>query len=77
LLGQLYVAGGLNNGNPQVVSAVNESFSLTTNKWTTQLARPTAAVWQASAVGNGQLYCIGGRSSFKGAVVHAVRIYQP
>jgi large repetitive protein len=74
---QLYVAGGLNNGNPQAATAVNESFSVSTHKWTTQRAMPTAAVWPASAVGNGQLYCIGGQASFQGAVVGKVQIYQP
>jgi uncharacterized repeat protein (TIGR03803 family) len=77
LTGQLYVAGGLNNGNPQAATTVNESFSVSTHKWTTQRAMPSAAVWPASAVGNGQLYCIGGQASFQGAVVANVQIYQP
>jgi uncharacterized repeat protein (TIGR03803 family) len=77
LAGQLYIAGGLNNSNPQAVSAVNESFNATANKWTTQLAMPTAASWQGSAVVNGQLYCIGGQGSFQGAAISNVQVYQP
>ncbi len=74
--GQAYIAGGLNNNNPQTASTVNE-FSASANKWTTQAAMPVAALWHASAVGNGVLYCIGGQSSFQGPVVANVQIYQP
>ena len=75
LSGQLYMIGGLNKA-VQAVS-LNESFSVTTNKWTTQLAMPAAAVWPAPAVANGQLYCIGGQSTFRGATIGNVQIYQP
>lgn len=77
LAGQLYVAGGINNGNPQTVTNTNSSFSTSTKKWTTQAAMPTAALWQGSAVANGQLYCIGGQSKFQGSVIGNVQIYQP
>ena len=78
LSGQLYVAGG-NNANPSTTTLLNlnESFSVATNKWTTQLAMPTAALWQASAVASGQLYCIGGQNGFQGASIANVQIYQP
>ncbi len=78
LSGQFYVAGGV-DANPKTTTTVhvNESFSATTNKWTTQLPMPSAALWQASAIANGQLYCIGGQSSFQGAVIGNVQIYQP
>ena len=77
LSGQLYVAGGLNNVSPQATSKVNESFSAGTNKWTNQLAMPTASAWPASAVANGRLFCIGGQSTFQGAAIKNVQIYQP
>ena len=75
LLGQLYVAGGLNT-TPHSVT-LNESFNVTTNKWTTQLPMPTAALWQASTVASGQLYCIGGQTNFQGTAVKNVQVYQP
>ena len=65
------------NRSPQATSKVNETFSASTNKWTTLATMPTAAVWQAPAVGNGVLYCIGGQASYKGAVISNVQIYQP
>ena len=75
--GQVYIAGGINNANPQTTSTVNESFSASANKWTTQASMPTAVLWPASAVANGALYCIGGQSSYQGPVVSNVQIYQP
>ena len=78
LLGQLYVAGGLNaNPSSTTLLNLNESFNVATNKWTTQLTMPTAALWQASAVASGQLYCIGGQNGFQGASIAKVQIYQP
>jgi uncharacterized repeat protein (TIGR03803 family) len=74
---QLYVIGGLNNANPQAGVKTNESFNATKNKWTTLTAMPTAAAWQASAVGNGLVYCIGGQTGFGGSVISNVQIYQP
>jgi hypothetical protein len=56
---------------------LNESFSVSTNKWTTQLPMPTAALWQASAVASGQLYCIGGQNTFQGTAIKNVQVYQP
>ena len=38
---------------------------------------PTAAVFQVSAVSNGQLYCIGGHTGFQGSILTNVQIYQP
>jgi hypothetical protein len=75
LSSQLYVAGGLNTVNSS--TATNESYSISTKKWTTQATMPTAALWQGSAVDNGVLYCIGGQASFTGAVIGNVQIYQP
>jgi uncharacterized repeat protein (TIGR03803 family) len=75
--GQIYVAGGLNNGTPQTTTTVNESFNASSNKWTSQAAMPTAALWQGSAVSNGLLYCFGGQASNQGAVINNVQIYQP
>lgn len=75
LSSQLYVAGGLNFSS--ATTTTNESYSVSSKKWTTQLAMPTAAVWQGSAVGNGLLYCLGGQTSFTGAVIGTVQIYQP
>jgi N-acetylneuraminic acid mutarotase len=78
LSGQLYVAGGI-TANPQSTTLLNlnESFSVGANKWTTQLAMPTAALWQASAVAGGQLYCLGGQNGFQGPSIANVQIYQP
>jgi N-acetylneuraminic acid mutarotase len=78
LLGQLYVAGGINaNPSSTTLLNLNESFNVATNKWTTQLAMPTAALWQSSTVASGQLYCIGGQGAFQGASIANVQIYQP
>lgn len=77
LTGQLYIAGGLNNGTPQIATSVNESFNLGSNKWTSQAAMPTAALWQGSAVANNLLYCFGGQAGNQGAVLNNVQIYQP
>ena len=76
--GLLYVAGGI-YANPSMTETltVNESFSATSNKWTTLAPMPTAALWQGSAVDNGVLYCIGGQSSYQGSVIDNVQIYQP
>lgn len=78
LLGQLYVSGGINaNPGSTTLLNLNESFSVGTNKWTTQLAMPTAALWQASAIAGGQLYCLGGENGFQGPSIANVQIYQP
>ena len=76
--GLLHVAGGI-YANPSMTETltVNESFSATSNKWTTLAPMPTAALWQGSAVDNGVLYCIGGQSSYQGSVIGNVQIYQP
>jgi hypothetical protein len=50
---------------------------VSSKKWTIQLAMPTAALWQGSAVDSGLLYCIGGQASFTGAVINNVQTYQP
>jgi len=73
----LYDVGGyINNGG--AATTVNESFSLTANKWTTTLAPlPQGAMFAGSAVYNGQLYCFGGESTWLGSPIGNVQIYQP
>jgi uncharacterized repeat protein (TIGR03803 family) len=75
LSSQLYVAGGLNVSS--VSTTTSESYSVASKKWTTQAAMPTAALWQGSVIDNGVLYCVGGQSSYTGAVIGNVQIYQP
>ena len=76
--GLLYVAGGI-YANPSMTNtlAVNESFNVTSDKWTSLTAMPTPALWQGSVVDGGLLYCIGGQASFQGAAINNVQIYQP
>jgi len=76
--GLLYVAGGAYaNGSSTQVSTVNESFSATSDKWTSLAAIPTATFFPGSAVDNGQLYCLGGETGYQGTVIGNVQIYQP
>jgi uncharacterized repeat protein (TIGR03803 family) len=70
------VAGYINNDGP--ATAVNESYTLSTNKWTTTLLSiPQGTMYAASAVDNGQLYCIGGWATLSGSPISNVQIYQP
>jgi len=73
----LYDAGGyINNGG--AATAVNESFSLSANKWTSTLAAmPQGVMFPGSAVYNGQLYCFGGEATWLANPVNNVQIYQP
>ncbi|HLW83857.1 MAG TPA: kelch repeat-containing protein [Candidatus Sulfotelmatobacter sp.] len=77
--GKLYVVGGyLNNGLGRPAATVNEAFELSKNKWQTTLAPiPQGVMWSASAVYNGQLYCIGGWATIQGTVLNSLQIYQP
>ncbi|HEY4840748.1 MAG TPA: kelch repeat-containing protein [Terriglobales bacterium] len=55
-----------------------DDFQLSKDKWTTTLASvPQSVLFPASAVYKGQLYCIGGWSSFGGPIIDNVQIYQP
>ena len=76
--GLLFVAGGGNGSAFQ--ESVNESYSLTGNKWTTLASLPQATIAPGSAVAGGQLYCISGSSSGgigQGTLYNNVQIYQP
>jgi hypothetical protein len=74
---KLYDAGGYLN-NAGAATAVNESFLLSKDKWTTTLApMPQATMVGASAVYKGQLYCIGGWTTWNGAPINNLQIYQP
>jgi N-acetylneuraminic acid mutarotase len=74
---KLYDVGGYLN-NAGAASAVNESFQLSKNKWTTTLApMPQATMLAASAVYKGQLYCFGGWATWVGAPISNVQIYHP
>ena len=73
----LYDASGyINNGG--AATTVNESFSLSANKWTTTLAPiPQGTMYPAPAVDNGQLYCFGGWAVVNSTAINNVQIYQP
>ncbi len=74
---RLYDAGGYIN-NDGAATTVNESFTLSTNNWTTTLApMPLGTLFSGSAVHNGQLYCFGGESTWAGNAINNVQIYQP
>ena len=73
----LYDVGGYVNNNGAAATA-NESFSVSTNKWTTTLlAIPQGTFYPASAVASGQLYCFGGQAAMNSAAINNVQIYQP
>jgi len=77
VIGQLYDAGGYIN-NAGAATTVNESFNLTTDKWTTGLApMPNGTMFGGSAVVSGQLYCLGGAAVVNSSAVGYVQIYQP
>lgn len=70
------VAGYINNDGP--ATTVNESYTLSTNKWTTTLLPiPQGTMWSTPAVDNGQLYCFGGWATLGGSAINNVQIYQP
>ncbi len=76
--GNLYASDGNDNSNNAF--SVNESFALSTNKWTTLTAMPQTVTDSGPAVYNGQLYCFGGSSfanAFRGTVYNNVQVYQP
>jgi N-acetylneuraminic acid mutarotase len=73
--GLLYDAAGYNNST---ATTINESFSLSANKWTTTLApMPAGTLFGGSAVVSGQLYCLGGEAEINNNPIHTVQIYQP
>jgi uncharacterized repeat protein (TIGR03803 family) len=74
---QLYDVGGYIN-NAGAATTVNESFSLSADKWTTTLAAmPQGSLFAGSAVYNGQLYCMGGEATWTANPISNVQIYQP
>lgn len=75
--GLLYDATGYIN-NAGAATTVNESFLLSTDKWTTTLAPiPHGTMFGGSAVVSGQLYCLGGEASINQSPIGNVQIYQP
>ena len=58
--GQLYVAGGETNLGFTGVLGTVESYSPTTNIWSTQTSLPTAVNGSAAGVINGNLFVVGG-----------------
>jgi uncharacterized repeat protein (TIGR03803 family) len=73
----LYDTGGYINNNG-AATTVNESYSLSANKWTTTLLSiPQGTMYAAPAVDNGQLYCFGGWATLSGTAINNVQIYQP
>lgn len=54
----------------------NESFQLTTKKWTTLTPIPQSTIFPGSAA-YGQVYCFGGWASWQGSAINNVQIYQP
>jgi len=81
IAGQLYVAGGSGSGMFSDPLTLNESYSLTTNAWTTQAPMPKAVIGAMPAVANNNLlYCIGGTDDGRlgfGNFFNNVQIYQP
>ncbi|MGO8985384.1 MAG: Kelch repeat-containing protein [Terriglobales bacterium] len=69
----LYVAGGYSTGT----ITLTESFKLSKNTWKTLADMPQATLLPGSAVYKGQLYCIGGITTFEGTLLGNVQIYQP
>ena len=75
---QMYVAGGYPGGGPGTSAlALNESFKVSKNTWTTLASLPQATMFPGSAVYKGKLYCIGGWTAFQRTVLNNVQIYQP
>ncbi len=75
--GLLYDATGYIN-NAGAATTANESFTLSTDKWTTTLApMPHGTMFGGSAVVSGQLYCLGGMAVINNNPVSNVQIYQP
>ena len=75
---KLYDAGGyIGNGGAGAATTVNESFQLSSNKWTTLAHMPQGSMFGSSAVYKGRLYCFGGWASFSGTPINNVQIYQP
>ncbi len=73
----LYDASGYVNSGGTGTN-MNESFSLSANKWTTTLAPiPQGTFYPASAASNGQLYCFGGLATLNGTAINNVQAYQP
>jgi uncharacterized repeat protein (TIGR03803 family) len=73
----LYDASGYIN-NAGAATTLNESYSLSTNKWTTTLlAIPQGTMYPAAAVDNGELYCFGGWAVVNSTAIGNVQIYQP
>jgi hypothetical protein len=73
------VAGGSNGGVTNNTN-INESFTLSTNKWATLAPIPHPVAAAGSAVDKGLLYCFGGGDStvsFQGKVFNFVQIYRP
>lgn len=70
------ISGYINNAG--AATTLNESFNLSTDKWTTTLAPiPQGTMFPASAVANGQLYCFGGWAVVNASAISNVQIYQP
>ncbi len=75
--GTLYDASGYIN-NAGAATTVNESFSLSANKWTTTLLPiPQGTMYPAFVVSNGQLYCFGGWAVVNATAINNVQAYQP
>jgi hypothetical protein len=71
----MYIAGG---GLSPI--ALNESYSVSSNSWTTLSPIPVATTAPGSATWNGQLFCFGGGDSTGvtgGNFYNDVQIYQP
>jgi uncharacterized repeat protein (TIGR03803 family) len=74
--GNLYVSGGVNDGNENNSA---EAFTLSSNKWTSLTTMPQWVTYGAGATEGGLLYCFGGgnNNQFGGQFYTNVQIYQP
>lgn len=72
---RLYAAGGLQSGDAAL--SLTEAFALSKNAWKALAPMPQAAMGAASVVYQGRLYCFGGSTTYNGAPLDNVQIYQP
>ena len=73
--GILYAVGGANSEFKKL--STNEAYDPSTNTWSTKAPMPTARNHLSSAVVDGKLYAIGGRTSGPSGNLNANEAYDP
>ena len=56
---------------------LTESFSGSTNTWTTLADNPQGTLASGHSVYQGKLYCFGGADGYFGNLLNNVQVYQP